>query len=59
MRKFIASLLASYWAFIQKHPLLSIFTSVILMAACAGGIYLIATQFPTFLSLPCFTGGCD
>jgi hypothetical protein len=59
MRKFIASLLASYWAFIQKHPVISIFTSVIMIAACAGGIYLILVQFPTFISLPCFTGGCD
>jgi hypothetical protein len=58
MRKFIASVLASYWAFIQKHPVISIFTSVLMMAACAGAIYLILVQFPTFISLPCFTGGC-
>jgi hypothetical protein len=30
-----------------------------MIAACAGGIYLILVQFPTFISLPCFTGGCD
>ena len=58
MRKLIASLLASYWAFIQKHPLISIFTSLILMGACAAGIYLIGLQLPTLLDFSCLTGGC-
>jgi hypothetical protein len=56
MRKKLASVLSAYWAFIQKHPLLSIVTSLAMMAACAGAIYLIAVQFPTFA--PCFFPGC-
>jgi hypothetical protein len=58
IRKAIAAVLTSYWEFIQKHPLLSMVLSLIMAAACAAGIYLIFRQFPTFLQLPCFRGGC-
>ncbi len=57
-RKALAAALKAYWDFIQKHPLISMVLSLVLAAACAGGIYLIWQQFPSLLRLPCFRGGC-
>lgn len=44
--------------FRHRHPAISIFLSLLVMAACAGGIYLIIVNFPRFI--PCFSGsGCQ
>lgn len=58
IRKTIAAALTVYLEFIRKHPFISMILSLVMAAACAGGIYLIFKQFPTFLLLPCFRGGC-
>jgi len=57
IKRVLAAILTFYWEFIKRHPLVSIFFSLILMAACAGGIYLIFKEFPTLMSMPCFRGG--
>lgn len=44
--------------FRHKHPVLSITLSLLVTAACAGGLYLIIVNFPRFI--PCFSGaGCQ
>ncbi|MEK7721085.1 MAG: hypothetical protein AAB359_01705 [Elusimicrobiota bacterium] len=57
-RETILATLISCWAFRRKHPLIGIFFSLLIIAACAGGIYLIITQLSSFALLPCFTDGC-
>ncbi|MHB0994858.1 MAG: hypothetical protein ACYC2I_00665 [Elusimicrobiales bacterium] len=43
--------------FRHKHPAISIILSLLVTAACVGGIYLIIVNFPRFI--PCFSGdGC-
>jgi len=46
----------SCWEFRHKHPVISITISLLMVAACAGGLYLIIKS--PFLRLSCFTGGC-
>ncbi len=56
IRKFIAGILQIYWDFIQRRPRISILFSLILIAACAGAIYLLIVNFPSFM--PCLHGAC-
>lgn len=58
IKKTIARLLQIYWDFIQRHPLISLVFSLVIVAACLGAIYLLLINLPPYLSLPCFTGGC-
>ncbi|MDO8803185.1 MAG: hypothetical protein Q7R35_02030 [Elusimicrobiota bacterium] len=55
-RETILATLTSCWEFRRKHPAISITLSVLVAAACAGGIYLLIKS--PFLRLSCFTGGC-
>lgn len=58
-RKSLAAALTAGWEFVRAHPRLSLVLSVLMAAACAGGIYLILQQLPPDpFRLPCFTGGC-
>jgi hypothetical protein len=59
MRKILAAVILSTWDFTKKHRFIAFFLGLLLAAAAAGGLYLIVLQFPTVLSLPCFTGGCQ
>jgi hypothetical protein len=56
MRKILAAVVLLTRDFTRKHRLLAFFLG--LPPAAAGGLYLLALQFPTLLSLPCLTGGC-
>lgn len=56
MRKTIACIVRAYWDFIRKHPLLSLPVSLIMLAACAGALYLIIVNFPRYM--PCLTASC-
>jgi len=58
IRKVIASILVSYLELIKKRPFLSILLSLLIMAACIGGLYLIMLKLRTVISMPCVTGGC-
>lgn len=59
IRNTIARLLQLYWEFVKRHPAISLVFSLVIIAACLGGLYLIALDFPTLMSMPCFTGGCS
>lgn len=54
----IAGLIEAMFKFRHKHPAISVTISVLMTAACAGGMYLLITKFP-LLKLSCFTGGCN
>lgn len=56
IRQKIAAALISAIEFRQEHPVISVSLSLLVLAACAGGLYLIATS--SFLKLTCFSGGC-
>jgi hypothetical protein len=56
-RETILAAMNSCIEFRHKHPALSILLSLLVTAACAGGLYLIIVNFPRFI--PCFSGsGC-
>jgi|GEM_PF-1860008 len=55
-REKIAATILSWHEFRQKHPLISIILSLLMLAACAGGIYLVLKS--PLLRITCFTGGC-
>ena len=57
MRKNIAQLLQIYWEFIQRHPMIGLVLSLAILAACAGALYLLAVNFPSYI--PCLTGACS
>lgn len=59
IRKAIAAALTAYWDLVRKHPFINIALSLVLIAACAGAIYLLLQQFPSLMQLPCFKGGCS
>jgi hypothetical protein len=43
--------------FRHKHPVISVTLSLLMLAACAGAIYLIIVKIPSIV--PCFTvNGC-
>lgn len=56
-RETILAAMDSLTEFRHKHPVISIILSLLVTAACVGGIYLIIVNFPRFI--PCFSGdGC-
>ena len=54
-RETILAAMTSTLEFRRKHPAISIILSLLLMAASAGGIYLIIVNLPRII--PCFSGG--
>ena len=58
LRKQLVEFLIAYISFMKRHLVLGFGVSLLLLAACAGGIYLLALQLPTIVALPCFTGSC-
>lgn len=57
-RETILAAMNSCIEFRHKHPAISIFLSLLVTAACAGGLYLIIVNFPRIV--PCFsTSGCQ
>lgn len=59
MRRSIAAFLTSCLEFTRKHPLISLPLALVMIAACAAGLYLLYQELPTLMRLPCFTGGCS
>ena len=58
LRKKLVDFLIGYITFMKRHLVLGFGLTALLLAACAAGLYLLALQVPTLLSMPCFTGGC-
>jgi len=57
-RETILAAMNSTLEFRRKHPAISVFLSLLVLAACAGGIYLIAVNLHRIT--PCFSGsGCQ
>ncbi len=56
-REEMQAMVTSLFEFRHKHPVISIFLSVLVTAACAGALYLMFANFPSFV--PCFSGGCE
>lgn len=53
----IVAAINSAFEFRHRHPVISITLSLLMIAACAGGIYLIIMKIPSIT--PCFSGhGC-
>ena len=56
-RETIGAAMISCMEFRHKHPVISVTISLLMIAACAGGIYLIIVKLPAIV--PCFTvSGC-
>ncbi len=53
----IVAAINSAFEFRHRHPVISIALSLLMVAACAGAIYLIIIKIPSIV--PCFTvNGC-
>lgn len=56
MLKAIARIALDYTGFVRRHKFFGTLTSIVILAASVGGLYLIVTEFATVASLPCLTG---
>jgi hypothetical protein len=55
-RETILAAIGSCEEFRHKHPVISVSISLLMIAACIAGMYLVIKS--PFLKITCFTGGC-